>query len=172
MKQLVQKLSEGRPFVIEAPEPILEPVFVLVRNRYSVISAGTEGATVRSARKSLVGKSLERPKEVRAVLELFRKAGPIQTYRAVTKKLDAYSPLGYSCAGQVVAAGEGVAEFRPGDLVACAGVGYACHAEVVAVPKNLCVKLKRDADLRAAAAACAATGKHQRGRGRNGRTEK
>lgn len=151
MKQLVQKLSEGRPFVLETPEPILEPGFVLVRNRYSVISAGTEGATVRSARKSLVGKALERPKEVRAVLELFRKAGPIQTYRAVTKKLDAYSPLGYSCAGQVIAAGEGVAEFRPGDLVACAGVGYACHAEVVAVPKNLCVKLKRDADLRAAA---------------------
>jgi len=34
--------------------------------------------------------------------------------------------------------------------VACAGGGYANHAEIVAVPPNLCVKLSPDADLRAA----------------------
>ncbi len=36
-------------------------------------------------------------------------------------------------------------------MVACAGVGYACHAEVVAVPVNLCVKLPDNADMKAAA---------------------
>ena len=38
------------------------------------------------------------------------------------KKLDAYSPLGYSCAGEVIEVGEGVTEFEVGDKVACAGL--------------------------------------------------
>ncbi len=151
MKQLLQRLANGRPCVLDVPAPILEPGFVLVRNHYSVVSSGTEGATVRSARKNLVGKALERPKEVKAVLELLKRQGLTQTYRTVTKKLDAYSPMGYSSAGEVVEVGEGVSEFRVGDLVACAGVGYANHAELASVPENLCVKLSADADLKAAA---------------------
>jgi predicted dehydrogenase len=67
------------------------------------------------------------------------------------KKLDAYSPLGYSSAGVVIAVGEGVTEFAIGDKVACAGVGYANHAELVAVPVNLTVKLNIEADLKQAA---------------------
>jgi polar amino acid transport system substrate-binding protein len=35
-------------------------------------------------------------------------------------------------------------------LVACAGVGYANHAEVVSVPENLCVKLHPDTDVKQA----------------------
>ena len=58
----------------------------------------------------------------------------MQTYRAVMKKLDAYSPLGYSCAGEVIEVGEGVTAFEVGDKVACAGAGYANHAEIVSVP--------------------------------------
>ena len=44
--------------------------------------------------------------------------------------------------------GRHVDGFSIGDRVACAGVGYANHAEVVCVPKNLCVKLSDDADLK------------------------
>ncbi len=33
-------------------------------------------------------------------------------------------------------------------MVACAGVGYANHAEVVSVPENLCVKFHPDADVK------------------------
>jgi len=67
------------------------------------------------------------------------------------KKLDAYSPLGYSSAGEVIEVGEEVTEFNVGDLVACAGGGYANHAEIVSVPVNLCVKLNEQADLKYAA---------------------
>ncbi|GAH77348.1 unnamed protein product, partial [marine sediment metagenome] len=35
----------------------------------------------------------------------------------------------------------GVDEFEAGEIVACAGAGYAVHAEVIFVPKNLCVKI-------------------------------
>jgi predicted dehydrogenase/threonine dehydrogenase-like Zn-dependent dehydrogenase len=66
------------------------------------------------------------------------------------KKLDAYSSLGYSCAGEIIEVGSDVTGFTIGDNVACAGAGYANHAEVVCVPANLCVKLANDANLRSA----------------------
>jgi len=66
------------------------------------------------------------------------------------KKLDAWSPLGYSCAGRVIGVAPDVSAFSVGDLVACGGLS-ASHAEVVAVPANLCVKLALDADLKKAA---------------------
>ena len=151
MELLAQKLLDGKMAVEEVPVPLLGPGMILVRNHYSLVSPGTEGTTVKSARKSLLAKAKERPKEAKAVLEMFRRQGAVATYRAVMKKLDAYSPLGYSCAGEAIGIGEGVEGFAVGDLVACAGVGYANHAEIVAVPKNLCVKLRPNADLRLAA---------------------
>ena len=66
------------------------------------------------------------------------------------KKLDAFSPLGYSSAGEVIEVYEGLNGFCIGDLVACGGL-TASHAEVVSVPENLCVKLEPDADLKQAA---------------------
>lgn len=151
MQQLTQKLGSGDMIIQEVPYPQLGKGMVIVKNHYSIISAGTEGSTVVAARKSLLGKAKERPKQVHQVLDSLKKQGPLQTYRAVMKKLDAYSPLGYSCSGEVIEVGEGVSEFSVGDMVACAGAGYANHAEVVSVPVNLCVKLDKNANLKDAA---------------------
>jgi len=151
MQQLTQKLGSGDMITQEVPYPQLGKGMLIIKNHYSIISAGTEGSTVQAARKSLLGKAKERPQQVKQVLDTFKKQGPIQTYRAVMKKLDAYSPLGYSCAGEVIEVGEGVTEFEVGDLVACAGAGYANHAEIVSVPMNLCVKLSENTDMRDAA---------------------
>lgn len=49
--------------------PQLSAGMVLVQNHYSLISAGTEGSTVKAARKSLIGKAKERPQQVKQVLE-------------------------------------------------------------------------------------------------------
>ncbi len=151
MLQLTQKLSTGEMVVQEVPQPILGKGMLLVKNMFSLISSGTEGNTVISARKSLIGKAREKPQQVKQVLEVLNQQGPIQTYRAVTKKLDAYSPLGYSCSGEVIDVSEDLSGFKNGDLVACAGGGYANHSEFVVVPANLCVKLKPSAVLRNAA---------------------
>ena len=151
MQQLTQKLGSGDMVIQEVPYPQLGKGMIIVKNHYSIISAGTEGSTVQAARKSLLGKAKERPQQVKQVVDTLVKQGPIQTYRAVMKKLDAYSPLGYSCAGEVIEVGEGVTEFEIGDKVACAGAGYANHAEIVSVPVNLCVKLENSADLKNAA---------------------
>lgn len=151
MQQLTQKLGSGDMVIQEVPYPQLGKGMVIVKNHYSIISAGTEGSTVVAARKSLIGKAKERPQQVKQVIDTLKKQGPIQTYRAVMKKLDAYSPLGYSCAGEVIEVGEGVTEFQIGDKVACAGAGYANHAEIVSTPVNLCVKLDDNANLKDAA---------------------
>jgi len=151
MQQLTQKLNNGEMLVQEVPAPQFGHGMVLVKNHYSLISAGTESSTVKAARKSLLGKAQERPQQVKQVLDTLIQQGPVQTYRAVTKKLEAYSTLGYSSAGEVIEVGENVTEFAKGDWVACAGVGYAVHAEIVAVPKNLVVKIKKGTDLKNAA---------------------
>ena len=150
MKQLAQKLRDGKPEVLDVPVPVLSGGMVLVQNAYSVISVGTEGSTVKAARKSLIGKARERPQQAKQMLDLLRQSGPVQAYRTLSKKLDSYSPLGYSSAGVVVAVGDAVSRLAVGDKVACAGAA-ANHSELVAVPQSLCVKLSPDADLRQAA---------------------
>jgi len=147
MEQLTQQLKSGEIVTRKLPWPQVGAGKILVRNHYSLISPGTEGSTVKAARKNLIGKAMARPQQVRQVVETLKSHGPVQTYRAVMKKLDAYSPLGYSCAGEIIEVGPAVAGFQKGDKVACAGLGYANHAEIVCVPRNLCVKLAPDANL-------------------------
>jgi predicted dehydrogenase/threonine dehydrogenase-like Zn-dependent dehydrogenase len=150
MKQLTQRLKDGAMQVLEVPPPALGSGMVLVRNHYSLISAGTEASTVKAARKGYLGKAKERPEQVKQVLGVLKTQGVVQTYRAVMKKLDAFSPLGYSCAGQVIEVAEGVSDFQNGDFVACGGL-TASHGEIVAVPVNLCVKLHPETDMQQAA---------------------
>jgi len=147
MEQLTQKFGNGEMVIQELPIPQLGVGMVLVKNHYSLISTGTEGTAVKDARKNIITKVKERPQQVKQVFESLQKNGLIQTFRTVMKKMEGYSPLGYSCAGEVMDVSEGINEFKIGDLIACAGGGYASHAEVVTVPANLCVKLNSDADL-------------------------
>lgn len=140
MKQLTQKLKNGKMQVLEVPVPHLKSNGILVRNYYSLISSGTEGSTVSAARKGYLGKARERPQQAKQVLDKIMAEGFLHTYRAVMKKLDAYSPLGYSSAGEVMEIGSEVRSFRVGDMVACGG-GSASHAEVVSIAETLCVKL-------------------------------
>ena len=146
MHQLTQKFKDGKMQISEVPIPSLLKGSILVRNYYSLISAGTEASSVKAARKGYIGKAKERPQQVKQVIDTLKTQGPIQTYRAVMKKLDAYSPLGYSCAGEVIDVSSEIKVFSVGDLVACGGL-TASHSEIVIVPANLYVKLRGDANL-------------------------
>lgn len=137
--------------ILEVPLPMLGPGMVLIRNHYSLISAGTEGSTVSAARKNLIMKAKERPQQVKQVIDIIMQQGPTQAYRTVMKKLDSFSPLGCSSAGEVIETAPDVKGFTAGDLIACGGAKYSSHAEIVAVPFNLCVKLSENTDLRKAA---------------------
>lgn len=149
MKQLTQKLKDGKMNILEVPVPVLNKGHILVQNMYSLISSGTEGSTVKAARKGYIGKAKERPAQVKQVVDTLRSQGPVQTYRAVMKKLDAHSPLGYSCVGKVIDVSPEIKSIEVGDTVACGGLS-ASHAEVVSIPLNLCVKIHPESDAKQA----------------------
>ncbi len=141
MKQILQNNKTGRMTVADVPSPTVQRGRVLVRAAASLISAGTEKMAVDEGKKSLLERARERPELVRQVIERAKNEGVVKTINAVRSKLGSSTALGYSAAGVVIGVGADVTEFRAGDRVACAGAGYASHAEVLSVPKNLCVHL-------------------------------
>lgn len=151
MKAIVQSYQGGALEIAEVPAPALLPGGILVRNEISLVSAGTERSMVDLAQKSLVGKAKARPDLVRKVFEKVRRDGILAAFDTVRSRLDAPVPLGYSSAGSVIAVAEGVEGIRIGQRVACAGAGYANHAEVVFVPRNLAVPLPKGVPSEAAA---------------------
>jgi predicted dehydrogenase/threonine dehydrogenase-like Zn-dependent dehydrogenase len=139
MKQLIQRIGSHEIELVDVPDPACKPGGIVVRTVASLISAGTERAVVDFARKSFVGKAQARPDLLKKVVGRVLREGLGATLSAVRSGLQQSVPLGYSSAGIVEAVGRGAEEFRPGDLVACAGGGYATHSEVVFVPRNLAV---------------------------------
>ena len=135
MLQLIQYQKTGEIVVAELPAPSCPDDFVLVRNASSLISAGTEKISVDNAKASLLERARRQPDQVKLVMDYVRKEGLASTFKRVKSKIDSYKFLGYSSAGTVIESK--CPEFSPGDRVACAGAGYAMHAEIVAVPKNL-----------------------------------
>ncbi|HVF46574.1 MAG TPA: bi-domain-containing oxidoreductase [Pyrinomonadaceae bacterium] len=141
MKQILQNVRTGRVAVYDVPTPGVQRGRLLVRTAASLISAGTEKAAVDTGKKGLIGRARQRPDLVKQVIEKAKTDGLRNTYTAVKAKLDGTTALGYSASGIVAGVGEGIADFRVGDRVACAGAGYASHAEMISVPQNLCVRL-------------------------------
>jgi len=151
MKQLLQNMKTGATLVAEVPVPAPQRGEALVRNAVSLVSAGTERMLVEFAEKSLLGKARSRPDLVRQVVDKARREGLLTTIEAAFSRLDQPMPLGYSSAGTILVLGEGLSGFQVGQRVACAGGGYAVHAEYICVPRNLLVALPDNVDFEAAA---------------------
>lgn len=141
MKQVIQNFKSGELNVQEVPVPALHENMVLVENRFSLISSGTEKGTVKVGKANLLNKARQRPDLVAQVLQNIKKEGLKATLEKVRTKLDAPKALGYSTAGVVVASMDSGKKLQPGDRVACAGQDYASHAEVVSVPRNLVARI-------------------------------
>jgi predicted dehydrogenase len=120
---------------------------LLVLNQASLISPGTEKSAVQNAQQSLMSRAMERPEKIKHVLTAIQKDGLTHTLARVFDKLDTPVALGYSCAGSVVEVAQDAGHFTIGDRVACAGQNYASHAEMVYVPKHLCVKIPEAVDF-------------------------
>jgi predicted dehydrogenase/threonine dehydrogenase-like Zn-dependent dehydrogenase len=150
MKQLLQ-IRGGDKVVHDVPAPTCPPGSVLVRNAFSAVSSGTERSAAEDASVSLGRRALTRPDLVRQVAGQAVRQGVGPTRAAVRRRLDRGSAIGYSSAGRIIAVGTAVRGLAPGDVVACAGVGHANHAEVVAVPRNLCARVPDGVPLPAAA---------------------
>ena len=151
MKQLLQNMRDGKTIVKEVPVPTPRPGMALVKVAASLVSAGTERMVVEFAEKSLVGKARSRPDLVKQVLNKMQREGVIPTLQAAFSRLDQPMALGYSSAGTIIALGPGMDGFKIGQRVACAGGGYAVHAEYNAVPRNLLTPLPDGVDFDSAA---------------------
>lgn len=151
MKQLLKNLRDGQTVIADVPVPSVRPGMVLVKTAASLVSVGTERMVVEFAEKNLVAKAQSRPDLVQQVVDKARREGVLTTIEAAFNRLDQPMALGYSSAGKVAAVGEGVEGFKPGDRVACAGGGYAVHAEYNLVPQNLLALLPDAVDFDSAA---------------------
>lgn len=144
-------MKTGQTAIEEVPIPTPATGQALVRVCASLVSAGTERMLVEFAEKSLLGKARSRPDLVKQVLEKMRREGVLATLGAAFNRLDQPMPLGYSSAGTIAALGEEMDGFKVGQRVACAGGGYAVHAEYNLVPRNLLTPLPDSVDFESAA---------------------
>src|SRR5687767_15402740 len=136
MKQLLQNIKNGKSIIEDVPIPTPRAGQVLVKTEASLVSAGTERMVVEFAEKSLVGKARSRPDLVKQVIDKARREGVLTTAQSALNRLDQPMALGYSSAGTIVALGnktsvpgKGMQGFKVGQRVACAGSGFAVHAE-------------------------------------------
>ncbi len=132
--------GKGELHLKDVPAPALRSGQLLVQVAYSLISTGTE-STALAGGGSMIKQALRRPDLVRRALQYAVRRGVRATVDLVRSASKDLIPLGYSAAGTVVEVGSGVDSFSIGDRVACAGAGFANHAEYISVPMNLCAKV-------------------------------
>ena len=140
MKQILQNLSNGETSLVDVPCPKNIKSNILIATNKSVVSAGTERMLVDFGKASYINKARQQPDKVKMVLNKVTTDGLMNTIDAVRSKLDQPLQLGYCNAGVILESD--VDGFEPGDRV----VSNGNHAEVVRVPKNLCVKIPDNVD--------------------------
>ena len=137
MKQLLRKGLKNI-VVDEVPDPVVTPHHVIVRPHCSLISSGTETASIH--RGGALGAVAENPSYIGKILDVMKNEGPVRTTREVLAKLNEYAVLGYSGAGIVVDKHSTVPDIEIGDRVAYGGEGTG-HAEAILVGRNLVAKV-------------------------------
>lgn len=137
MFQIIQNLKTGVTSLEEVPAPLVQEGHVLIKTKMSLVSLGTEKMLVEFGKSSLIAKARQQPDKVKQVIDKIKTEGLLPTLEAVFNKLDQPLPLGYCNAGEVIAVGDGVYNFKIGDRV----VSNGNHAEFVCVPKNLVAKI-------------------------------
>jgi predicted dehydrogenase/threonine dehydrogenase-like Zn-dependent dehydrogenase len=137
MKQVFRK-GLRHIVVAEAPVPLVTPKHVLVNPVYSLISSGTESASIHD--EGLIKGVAENPSQLRKVWEGMKAMGPASTVAEVRAKFQEYAALGYAGAGVVVDRHPSVSDVIVGDRVAYGGEGTG-HGETILASQNLVVKV-------------------------------
>lgn len=138
-----QVFNYGGNIIIEnIPAPICGDNQVLVGNCYSLISAGTEKSSINHESSNIISKIIKNPELINMGINSIKKEGFKSTLELVKGQAQqSIIPLGYSSSGKVLQVGKNINDVAVGDRVACAGAGYANHAEIVSVPRNLVTKI-------------------------------
>lgn len=137
MKQVIRRgLKEI--IVDEVPDPVVTPHHVLIRPICSLISSGTETASIHQ--DGVLREVAENPSHLRKVWEVMKVAGPTRTLAEVRAKLSDYAVLGYSGAGLVVEKHSTVSDLQIGDRVSYGGEGTG-HGETILTGRQLVARV-------------------------------
>lgn len=142
--------------LIDQPMPTVKENMALVESLYTVVSAGTERGLASFGGKNLIQKALERPDQVKKVMEKLSTDGIVTTIESAFNKLAEPMPMGYSGVGRVIDCGKGVTEVQAGDLVAMVGTAY--HCEINRVSRTMLTKVPEELTDYRQAAFCALGG--------------
>ena len=140
MKQILQSLRNGSIVVDDIPMPKVKDGYILIKTSKTLISSGTERNLIKFGKSNYIQKALSQPTKVREAIYKIKNDGILETYKAISNKLDTPTSLGYCNVGTVIKVGKNVMNFNIGDQV----VSNGCHSEIVSVPKNLCVKIPKN----------------------------
>jgi len=133
MKQVLRKgLKEI--IVDTVPDPIVTPHHVLIRPAYSLISSGTETASIHA--DGVLHEVAGNPSHLRKILDVMKATGPLRTVAEVRAKFSEYAVLGYSGAGIVLEWHPTVTDLKIGDRVAYGGEGTG-HSEAILAGRKL-----------------------------------
>ena len=147
MKQVLRR--GFKDIVVEdVPDPILIPHHVLIRPLYSLISSGTETASIHS--EGILRGVAENPSHLKKIWDVATVMGPLRTAREVNAKFSDYAALGYSGAGIVVEKHHTVLDVEVGDRVAYGGEGTG-HGETILTGQNLLAKVPESVPFQHAA---------------------
>ncbi|HEV8383535.1 MAG TPA: Gfo/Idh/MocA family oxidoreductase [Candidatus Acidoferrales bacterium] len=132
MKQVIRRgLKEI--IVDEVPDPVVAPHHVLIRPVFSLISSGTETASIHQ--EGVVRAVAENPGHIRKVWDVMKVQGPVRTFAEVKAKFSEYAVLGYAGAGVIAEVHPSVTDLQVGDRVAYGGEGTG-HGETILAGRN------------------------------------
>lgn len=137
MKQVLRKGFKDI-VVDEVADPLVTPHHVLVRPFYSLISSGTETASIHS--EGVLKAVADNPSHLQKIWDVMKVSGPVRTMNEVRAKFSEYASLGYSGAGIVADKHPTVTDLEIGDRVCYGGEGTG-HGETIMTGRNLAAKL-------------------------------
>ena len=137
MKQIIRK-GLKQIIVDDVPDPVVLPHHVLVRPLCSLISSGTETASIHQ--EGVLRAVADNPSQLTKIWNVLKVQGPLSTFAEVKAKFSEYAVLGYSGAGIIVDKHPTVTNLEIGDRVAYGGEGTG-HGETILVGSNLVVAI-------------------------------
>jgi predicted dehydrogenase len=137
MKQILRKGLKDI-IVDEVPDPVVSPHHVLIRPIYSLISSGTETASIHN--EGVLKAVADNPSQLGKIWSVLKSQGPMKTLAEVNAKFSEYAVLGYAGAGLVAEKHATVTGIEVGDRVAYGGEGTG-HGETVRVGRNLVARV-------------------------------
>ncbi|WP_027706405.1 bi-domain-containing oxidoreductase [Zooshikella ganghwensis] len=147
MKQVFRRVidKKGKIVVEDVPVPKYGDNSVLIETKYTLVSSGTESATLSKTFPELIKQIANDPWMRNAVKNLILGYSPSIVKNIIYDEATLMRAIGYSGSGIVKKVGSNVFQFKPGDRVAFAAEG---HAEIVAPTVNYVVKVPDNVPLK------------------------